>query len=373
MEDSILQEIGNVFGFSLEDSKEFMNNMDMKQKAPEGYFTALLQKLNQPTVVEFPKRPNNIAVSKISYQNEEIQRLMDNIQKQKEDKYKQNMESYVTRLEQYHVAPKTNNTILVNEGKYRLNNDGKIIGRTPYGEYGYVKRNKKSPFIYKFLKIRSRQLSDEKIRQILTEPLINCILQQDPLAEAFTCKLYKFYGRQVEEDYEFIFKLEDLKGDSVEDEFTEILKANTEEDKQENLSILLRVFGPLLEVLQILREKYSFEHGDLHGENLMFIQKPNFKEKTNLQVKMIDFGYTSMNVQNKQYGKVGSPYSEVYYLLKNAHVLPKDIYGILETLLKENKIEQVSSVFLNAYKTMKGGKRKQTRKQKSKHRKTRRN
>lgn len=372
MEESIIQEVSKVFGFSEEDTQTFMNNMDINTQAPPDYFMTLLQKLKQPTIVEFPRRPNNLPTIKYQSFFEDVEERMKAFQEKKEAQHKKAMENYASKLTAYESSPQTNNTITVNEGQFALNNEGKVKGNIPSGQYGYVKQNKRSPFIYKFLKIPTNELNEENIRKHLTEPLINCILQQDSLAEPYTCKLHKFYGRPVENGYEFIFKMEDLKGDSVREEFNRVLGA----DIEKNLEMLLKVYGPLLEVLQLLRTKYSFEHGDLHGDNIMFVKKPNLKEGTDLDVKMIDFGYSSIQIGGKTYGLVKNPYSDAYYLIDIAQFggLPNNITNTLEHLLKNKEMDQLSLVFLDEYKkmkTMKGGKRIRTRKHKSRRRHTR--
>ena len=207
MEPSIVQEVSKVFGFSVEDTQTFMNNMDINTQAPPDYFTLLLQKLKQPTIVEFPRRPNNLPPP-MKYQSffEDVEERMKAFREKEEAQHKKAMENYVSKLTAYESSPQTNNTITVNEGQLKLNNQGKVEGNIPSGQYGYVKQNKKSPFIYKFLTIPTEELTEENIRKHLTEPLINCILQQDSLAEPFTCKLHKFYGRPVENGYELIFK-----------------------------------------------------------------------------------------------------------------------------------------------------------------------
>lgn len=370
MEESVLQEISKVFGFSQEESKEFLDKMDMNTEVDKEYFTAVLDKLKKPTIVEFPEKPQEpmLHPAFASFNNNMKQR-MKNRHIQRQAKYQENMVVFQEKVSQFQAAPQTNNTIAVNEGRLVLNNQGTKVGNASSGEYGYVKRNRKSPYIYKFLIVPKNELTDETIRKILTEPLINCILQQDSIAEPITCKLYKFYGRPLETGYEFIFKMEDIKGDSLTDAFAGKLGG----DKDANFALLVRVFGPFLEVLQILRQKYSFEHGDLHGDNLMFVQKPNFQEKKNLEMKMIDFGYSSMKVGTKQIGKVRNPYIDSHYVISRAQwgFLSNDITKKIMELFDTNDLNGISLYIINSYKTMQGGRRRQTRKQKSKRGKTR--
>ena len=152
----------------------------------------------------------------------------------------------------------------------------------------------RQPLVLNVAKLRL----EDNIKLTLMEPLINCILQQNAVAKPFTCEIFKVYVRPAETGYEFIYKLEDLKGDSIKDTVGKVLGA----DKEANLKILVKIYGPLLEALQTLRKDYSFEHGDLHGDNIMFVNKPNFAEETNLDVKMIDFGYSSLTIGGKTFG-----------------------------------------------------------------------
>ena len=401
MEALIREEITKVFGFSPEDSKEFMNKMDTNIEVDEDYFSKLLDKLRKPTIVEFPRKPQNLPPpppKKFSFrpsflgpslkQKQQAERRL-----AEELRHKKLVEEYPAKLNKYQTAAQTENTLFINEGKdYVLNNEGKVVRHVSHGVYGYVKKNKKSPFIYKFVRLPRRELDEnrgEKLRELLTEPFINCILQQDPLAAPFTCKLHKVYFRpinenkaeDVEESIEFIFKLEDLQGDTVGEE----MKKKIGDDADENLKILFKVYGPLLEVLQALRDKYSFEHGDLHEDNIMFVQKPNWNTNTNLEVKMIDFAKSSLKVGNKQYGILNNRYDEASYLVPKAqygrlpqHLTDKMIGFIHKDKLTDDDFKQFLKVFLDEYKKTKGqlgGERsgRQTRKHKSKHRKTRRN
>jgi hypothetical protein len=376
MEESILQEVSKVFGLSIKDTKEFLHNMDIHTQAPSGYFTALLNKLPKPTLAEFPQKPDVPYFMNVSSAPDWLLEDYKQRRKNKEMKYQKNLEKYSETLNKYTNALQMKEAILINEGTKILNNEGKYVGESPSGQFGYVKRNKKSPYIYKFMTLKNENLNDESIKKILTEPLINSILQTLPVAKPITCEIFKVFGRQKENGYEFIYKLEDLQGSSISETF----KPRFGPDLENNFRILLPVFGPLLEALQLLREKYSFEHGDLHGNNLMFVKTPNLNAKTNLDVKMIDFGYSSIQIGNQRFGEVKNKLYNAYYIIDLAshQYFPSNVNNqILDFVQPDknnmSKLEEVAPYIIKKYKEMKGGHRGTIRRKRHKGKQTKKN
>jgi hypothetical protein len=216
------------------------------------------------------------------------------------------------------------------------------------GAYGTVKPNKsRSQFVYKYMAVQN--IDNEHIKKLLKEPLINLLLQEDSIGRSSVCKLYKVYCQptyttirnnrgyggldesdyiysrnllgpteeKVHTGYELIYKLENL-GPPLEQVLRKIFKKKL--GPENNLRILTKIYGPLFKALGYLREKYNFEHGDLHYNNLMleknpFLQDGTLDEKL-LRVKMIDFGFSSIDYDSM---KIGIPHprllKEVYMFL----------------------------------------------------------
>ncbi len=213
------------------------------------------------------------------------------------------------------------------------------------GAHGSIKYNTRNPFVYKFQRIAK----DAPLKQFLTEPLINCILQQITLAKPYVCRIYKVFWLPQDTDNLLILKLEDLKGGSLYD----YIPFQLGENKEENLELVLRILGPLLETLEELREKYSFEHQDLHGQNLMFVEKPNLKDKRHLHIKMIDFGMSALTFGGRTFGTVVLPYKEaqIFKIITELDYFPAEIKENVNNF-HENR-QKLTEYFLQLYIAMK--------------------
>jgi serine/threonine protein kinase len=171
------------------------------------------------------------------------------------------------------------------------------------GEFGYVYKNRSRPYAYKyFMTPFSLNSTNKWIQGQLTEPLLNLLLQNDPVVGDSICKLYKIFCERTDQGYSLIFKMESL-GPTLMLLDKVLL---TSGDLELNKRILLKVYGPLYKTLKYLRETYAFEHGDLHSKNILFRKNPLNKDGTlkesRLSVKLIDFGMSGLVYNEKVYG-----------------------------------------------------------------------
>ena len=188
----------------------------------------------------------------------------------------------------------------VQENELNINTSNKSNAR---GEFGYIYTNRSRSYIYKFYKEAILPTTPNKyIQGLLTEPLINVILQNDPIVRSSICKIFKIYCEKDTRGYTLLYKLEEL-GPTLYTLDKFLLKST---DFQLNKRILLKTYGPIYRVLQYLRKTYTFEHGDLHSKNILFVKSPFKKDGTlsesRLQTKLIDFGLSGLIFNEKLYG-----------------------------------------------------------------------
>lgn len=198
----------------------------------------------------------------------------------------------------YHIDTSTP----VEENELNINMNSRSTGQ---GEYGYVQPNRSRQYIYKFISNPiTPGTGNIMIRSILNEPLINIILQRDPVVKNSICRLYKLFCEKDNRGYTLIYKLEEL-GPTVYtlDNFFLLPR-----DVEINKRILLKTYGPIYKNLKHLRKTYSFEHGDLHSKNILFVKKPYRKDGTinedRLDTKLIDFGLSGLVLDGKLYGGI---------------------------------------------------------------------
>lgn len=211
-------------------------------------------------------------------------------------------ESYMKDILHRLPKPKYYENLLrpVEENELNVNQDSRASGQ---GEFGYVHKNRSRPYAYKyFMTPFSLNSTNKWIQGQFTEPLINILLQNDPVIGDSICKLYQIFCEPTERGYSLIFKMESL-GPTLMllDGF--LLKST---DLDLNKRILLKTYGPLYKILSYLRETYAFEHGDLHSKNILFRKNPLKKDGTlkesRLSVKLIDFGMSGLVYKEKLYG-----------------------------------------------------------------------
>ena len=180
------------------------------------------------------------------------------------------------------------------ENELHVNN----MGNFKHGKFGFVKPNKsRGEFIYKFVHLNKDNLTDVKIRDILKEPFINFLLQEDPNVSPYVMKIYAVFWNP--ETYQLIFKLENM-GLLLQS----MLAAGMIGNKENNKKLVLNIYGPLYNTLEYLRKTYSFEHNDLHKQNIMFSNEVaqnlldrNYDAlyKGPIFAKMIDFGLSNLD------------------------------------------------------------------------------
>ena len=212
-------------------------------------------------------------------------------------------ETYMKDILAHFPPPKyyTNGADTVEENELHVNENSRALGK---GEFGYVRPNVSRAYAYKYFQTPMYLNSTNKwIQGQLVEPLINVILQCDPVVKKSICMLYKIYCEKTDKGYNLIYKMQRM-GPTliVLDPF--LLRS---EDLELNKRVLLKTYGPLYKALAYLRKTYQFEHGDLHSKNLLFRKNPvqsdgTIKESRLSFVKMIDFGYSGMVYNGKLYG-----------------------------------------------------------------------
>lgn len=288
--DRIFSELMRVFGLSRIDSETLFQAVSEKGIQDSSFLSDILKKLTPPTLVEFPRRPRL---------NAESPRF--------EEVYKK----FEARRKLFQETEPTNSTLFVNEGTTILNNSGRPIGSVPKGEFGFVKRNRKQPFAYKFSKIYTR-VSDLKL--LLLEPVINCILQSDPIAAPIVCRIDRVFCDYDEDDksFQFIYRLERLESTLFEG-FTQKITPSVSEKATNsdvnNYNRITCIFAPLFQILFYLSVKYSFRHNDLHQNNILFLKNPDLHDGTpqnpilpeHYRVKLIDFGLSELNVLGRRF------------------------------------------------------------------------
>jgi hypothetical protein len=233
------------------------------------------------------------------------------------------------------------------------------------GSYGSIYFNKsQSKFLYKMTEPARLTITLPSntrfidilygltVKKILFEPLINIILQEDPVAGPKICKVFKVYCQKKNDEYTFLYKLERL-GPSVSD----ILDSdafNNLSQKEKN-EVAVKIYGPIYKILKYLRETYEFEHGDLHPNNLVFIEDPinshGELDKTKLSVKIIDFGFilTGLKYGDYRFGGIADedeliaqikPFFEIDEEEFEAKITSQNLEGIYNfqnTIIKESE------------------------------------
>ncbi len=288
--DRIFSEIMRVFGLPRTDSEALFQAVSERGTQDPNFFTEILKKLTPPTLVEFPRRPRLNAES---------------------PKFEEVYKRFEGRRKAFQETKPTNTTLFVNEGTTMLNNNGRPIGSVPKGEFGFVKKNRKQPFAYKFSKIYTR-VSDLKL--LLLEPVINCILQSDPIAAPIICRIDRVFCYYDDDDksFQLIYRLERLEStlfDGFTQKITDSVSEKPTNNDVNNYNRITCIFAPLFQILFYLGVKYSFRHNDLHQNNILFLKNPDVNDGTpqnpilpeHYRVKIIDFGLSELNVLGKRF------------------------------------------------------------------------
>lgn len=247
MQDSVVKSISAIFHLSKEEASEFLTVMATENKVfpSESYMKDIIERLPTPKYYENVSKP-------------------------------------------------------LQENELNVNQNSRATGK---GEFGYVHKNRSRPYAYKYFTTPfSLNSTNSWIQGQLTEPLINIILQNDPVVGDSICKLYQIFCETTKQGYSLILKIESLGPTLML--LDKVLEYST--DLEKNKHILLKTYGPLYKTLRYLRETYQFEHGDLHSKNLLFRKNPIGKDGTvkesRLSVKLIDFGMSGLVYNEKLYG-----------------------------------------------------------------------
>jgi hypothetical protein len=287
--DRIFSEIMRVFALSRADSEALFQAVSDTGPKEITFWDEILTKLTPPTLVEFPKRPRLDPES---------------------NRFAEVYQRFTEKQKTFRETVPTNTTLFVNEGMSILDDEGRFVASVPQGEFGYVKRNRKQPFVYKFSKISTKYT---ELKLLLLEPVINCILQSDPQAKPFVCQIHRVFCDYDKEDnsFQIIYRIEKLQS-TLLDGFTKKIPPSVSEKAAPrdilNYIRMVNIFAPLFQGLLYLENTYSFHHNDLHQNNIMFIKDPDFTDgrikpivANNYRVKIIDFGLSELNVLGKRF------------------------------------------------------------------------
>jgi len=162
------------------------------------------------------------------------------------------------------VKPKPN-TSLTN---FTFDVDYKNI---PFGAFGKIYKNKTNPFVYKYI-----NQSESTLRTIFKEMIVQVLLQSDPVKGSNVCTLHAVYRTPTH----IILKLEKLET-TLYDFLWKLPRSEKNQNSLKLKELLLSLFG----LLDYFFKKYAFVHDDLHGNNIMIVQRGD-----TIQLKLIDFG-----------------------------------------------------------------------------------
>lgn len=375
----VLSEVQKVFGLSAGDVAEFLDKMDYNKPVSGNYFQTLITekipaakyftKLKEPTA---PLTKENTNFWGNPFSNEVVKNSQNMYAKQKL------FYNELVKRQGLRNTPNPNE-IHVNASDYEVMENGSFQ-IYPKGEFGMVKFNKsRRPFVYKYIDISKSLTNEIALREFLKEALIQTILQVDPVAGPFICKLDTIYYDADKQA--LILKMENL-DKSASDLFSKFIK-RLYKDPNDMKRILLKIYGPILEILPSLRETYAFVHGDLHSKNIMLkddvieIKGRNLViNEDKLKPKLIDFGLSKLVFNGKLYGDaeaVENYGKELELFLAGAR---NDYFPNLKVFIpktEQNKLNHMTmeKLLRNTYESYKKGGKRKTKKMKRKVRKTR--
>jgi hypothetical protein len=167
------------------------------------------------------------------------------------------------------------------------------------GASGIIKKNKAKPYVYKSI---VDNWSPEKrifyFRAIFKEAIVQTRLQSDSTHGKYVCMLSAIY----KEGTNCVFKLEPLSINLAQ-------YVASAEDPTTVCPILVR----LLEVISYFKAQYAFNHNDLKLNNVMTVQDGNVIGN----LKLIDFGNSSIKVGEVAFGKPSKSTPDMYFLFHN--------------------------------------------------------
>jgi serine/threonine protein kinase len=160
------------------------------------------------------------------------------------------------------------------------------------GGYGTVYRNRARPYVYKVINDYNRvndKNSFHYLKNNFKEAVIQTILQSDATYGKYVCRLYKVYR----DGNNFVFQLEPLE--------TSLAKYMYENRAVEGRNVIVaKALIKIIEIMNYFYVKYGFNHNDLSTDNIM-ITKAGIVGN----IKLIDFGKSTLGFGGIQIGKVG--------------------------------------------------------------------
>lgn len=175
------------------------------------------------------------------------------------------------------------------------------------GAFSVLKRNRTKKYVYKSIG-NAMYPGDKRIlylKLIFKEAIIQTLLQSDVSYGKHVCQIYKVYryGNSC------IFQMEPL--DTTLEKLIDI--EAYEKNPEPINSLVLKVLIKVLEIINYFNKTYGFCHNDLSISNIMLPKTGNVVS----QVKLIDFGQSSVKFGNIELGKpLKSRVDPQYLILK---------------------------------------------------------
>jgi hypothetical protein len=194
------------------------------------------------------------------------------------------------------------------------------------GEFSNVFTNTEDIFVYKVL-VPSGYLKHSLpyLYTSFKEIVIQSLLQSDPTHGKFICKLH---GVFVAAPGQVILKLEGLPMSYENHLLTKVEMRYTRETMVKNSIKIKDDLIRLFTILKHFRDKYEYQHYDLHFNNLMVDASGEFK--------LIDFGYESYaKIDDVVVGRTGIGEPDIYRFIRTMRpkLGPLPITGEFKALL----------------------------------------
>lgn len=213
-------------------------------------------------------------------------------------------------------------TLVTNNTKNNSVNVTLFVEEDPIGSgaFATIQKNRSQPFVYKLLQNRYyKENRLQYIKPLFKEIVIQTLLQSDTKYGKHICKLYKVY--KVGSDA--VFQIEPLET-TIETYF----EAQKPESKATTIT---KTFVKLLEIISHFKNTYGFSHNDLKLDNVMTV-------KAGADLKLIDFGLSSIKFGTIELGKPSKAKADMQYLFyslsKYLEVEPNAFSELVETLVQ---------------------------------------
>jgi serine/threonine protein kinase len=198
------------------------------------------------------------------------------------------------------------------------------------GASGVIRKNKGKPYVYKSM---VDNWSPERrifyLRSIFREAVVQTLLQSDKSYGKYVCMLSAIYR----DGNNCVFQLEPLGIDLAR------YLATTGDPK-----VVCPILVRLMEVISYFKTTYRFSHNDLKLNNVMTVKEGN----TVGNLKLIDFGLSSVRIGTVELGKPSQSKPDMYYLFHNLKMeLEGKAYGsnnVDEALLASDLFKAAESL-----------------------------